>query len=71
MDENLYNHFNALQNRLKNGQLKEGGEKQGKFCGVENFPAELSTKRVDSFPLALGLWPLQPEGGIDEFQIQV
>ncbi|NGQ89511.1 hypothetical protein G5V65_01280 [Rhodobacter sp. HX-7-19] len=54
MDENLFNHIKGLKNCLKIGQVKEGGGKQGKFCGVENFPAELSTKRVDSFPLALG-----------------
>jgi len=52
-------------------QVKERVEKQGKFSRAENFPAELSTKSVDSFALALGFSPLQPRAGIDEFQMKV
>ncbi|WP_434616807.1 hypothetical protein [Tabrizicola sp. M-4] len=70
MDENLSFVFNSLQKRLFFVQLEESGGKQGKIRGAKNFPAELSTKSVDSFALALGPWPLQPRRGIDEFQIR-
>jgi hypothetical protein len=59
VDENLSSDFNGLKNCLFFNQVRELGQKQGKnWCG-KNFPADLSTKRVDSFPLALGLLPLQ------------
>jgi hypothetical protein len=67
----LFNEFNMLKNRLKNRQYRERGEKQGKISPAKKFPAELSTKRVDSFALALGLAPLQPRVGIDDSEIKV
>jgi hypothetical protein len=69
--ENLLFKINDLMFCLFFRQLSETGRKQGKLRHAKNFPAELSTESVDSFPLALVPSPLQPRGGINESLIQV
>jgi hypothetical protein len=71
VDENLYSKFNSLYLCLIFKQCQEGGGKQGKMGAAKKFPAELSTKRVDSFPLAPGVLPLQPRAGIDVSEMKV
>jgi hypothetical protein len=67
----LFNDFNHLKSCLKIKHLSERGEKQGKSGSAKKFPAELSTKRVDSFTLALGAASLQPRVGIDDSEMKV
>ncbi|MBU9697849.1 hypothetical protein GU927_008305 [Rhodobacteraceae bacterium HSP-20] len=62
MVEILSMFFNDLNLCLFFRQRSETSEKQGKFADAKNFPAELSTKSVDSFALALGRRALQPRG---------
>ena len=67
----LINDFNYLKSCLKIKHLSERGEKQGKSGSAKKFPAELSTKRVDSFALALGAASLQRGVGIDDSEMKV
>jgi hypothetical protein len=69
--ENVSSKINDLKNCLFFRHIGESVRKQGKFRHAKKFPAELSTKTVDSFSLALGLSPLQPRAGIDDSRMQV
>jgi hypothetical protein len=64
--ENLSRIIKGLKICLFFRHLNESGRKQGKFRNAKKFPAELSTKTVESFPLALCLSSLQPRAGIDD-----
>jgi hypothetical protein len=57
---NVLFNISILQICLKNRQINEQGQKQGKFSGSENFSAMLSTETVDSFALATKGISLQP-----------
>ncbi|MGL5010445.1 MAG: hypothetical protein ACRC6I_11220 [Paracoccaceae bacterium] len=52
--------FSNLKMCLKNRQINEPRQKQGKIPPSRNFPAGLSTETVDAFPLALPHIALQP-----------
>jgi hypothetical protein len=62
--ENLSYGFNALSFRLKYGQYKERGRKQGKFRIAARFLTEFSTENGDSFALAPGLRTVQRQARI-------
>ncbi len=66
VDKNLPFLFNMLESCLKNRQLNEHGQKQGKFRDREMFCAELSTENVDSFSLAPMSLSLQAIRRIDD-----
>jgi hypothetical protein len=68
MVKNLLFNINALSNCLKNRQLGEVRQKQGKFDAPEKFSAKLSTKAVDFFPLAAPRLSLQPAARINVSQ---
>ncbi|MGL4322348.1 MAG: hypothetical protein ACRCS3_15925 [Paracoccaceae bacterium] len=57
---NLLLNINDLKICLKNRQINEPRQKQGKIAASRKFPAGLSTESVDAFALALGHIALQP-----------
>jgi hypothetical protein len=58
--KNLYSNISILRFCLKNRQLNEARQKQGKIAASRKFPAGLSTETVDVFALALGHIAVQP-----------
>jgi hypothetical protein len=60
INKNLSCKISGLQTCLKNRQINEPRQKQGKIHGPRKFPAGLSTETVDAFLLAVGHIALQP-----------
>jgi hypothetical protein len=60
IDNNLLFYINHLEMCLKNRQINEPRQKQGKIAASRKFPAGLSTETVDAFPLALRHIAVQP-----------